>query len=99
MNTLKDFATKRANWLTDRLVFSPFTSLYRKQNEAYKEQLAKKNANVHAEPKTQAQKPSQIPHPGRHDALVRLAQGMSRSYGIGSLARTKFYHVGKPVAR
>ena len=99
VNTWKDFATKRANWLTDRLVVSPFTSLYRKQNEEYKERLAKQNAQVKYAPKTPASKPYQTPTPGRHDALVRLAQGVSNSYGRGSLGRSKFYHGGKAVAR
>ena len=99
MTTWKDFATKSANWLTDSLIVSPLASLYRKQNEAYKEQLAKQNAHVQAAPKTQAQKPSQTPPPGRHDALVRLAQGVSKSYGRDSLGQSKFYHGGKAVAR
>ena len=99
VNTWKDFATKSANWLTDSLIVSPLTSLYRKQNEAYKEQLAKQNAHVQEAPKTPAPKPSQTPPPGRHDALVRLAQGVSNSYGRGSLGRSKFYHGGKSVAR
>lgn len=99
LTTWKYFATKRANWLTDNLIVSPLTSLYRKQNEAFKEQLAKQNAQVQAAPKTPAPKPSQTPPPGRHDALVRLAQGVSNSYGRGSLGRPKFYHGGKVVSR
>lgn len=99
VNTWKDFATKRANWITDSLVVSPLASLYRKQNEEYKERLAKQNAQVKDAPKTPVPKPYQTPTPGRHDALVRLAQGASNSYNRGSLGRSKFYHGGKPVAR
>ena len=93
MATWKDFA-KKANWFTDTFVVSPLTSLYAKQNEAYKAQLAKQNAQAPAAPK-----PSPTPPPGRHDALVRLAQGVSNSYGRGSLGRSKFYHGGKAVAK
>lgn len=98
MATWKDFA-KKANWFTDTFVVSPLTSLYAKQNEAYKAQLAKQNAQAPAAPKPPAPKPSPTPPPGRHDALVRLAQGVSNSYGRGSLGRSKFYHGGKAVAR
>ena len=99
MTTWKDFEIKSANWITDTMIVSPLTSMYRKQNEAYKEQLAKQNAQEQAASKIPAPKPSQIPHPGRHDALVRLAQGVSNSYGRGSLSRSKFYHGGNAVAR
>ena len=99
MTTWKDFSTKSANWLTDSLIVSPLTSLYRKQNEAFKEQLEKPNAQVDAAPKPQAQNNSTTPPPGRRDALIRLAQGVSDSYGRGSIARPKFYHGGKLVAR
>ena len=95
MATWKDFAQKKANWLTDTFIVSPLTSIYAKQNEAYKAQ----QAQMAAAPKPPAQKVPP-PHPaGRHDALVRLAQGVSNSYNRGSLGRSKFYHGGKAVAR
>jgi hypothetical protein len=98
MTTWKDFATKSANWLTDSLIVSPLTSLYRKQNEAYKEQLAKQNAQVQAAPKTPEPKPGPAPQ-GSNDDLTRIAQIYSNTYRRGSLARPKVYHDGKPVAR
>ena len=99
MATWKDFAQKKANWLTDTLVVSPLTSLYRKQNEAYKAEQA---ANAVKPKPAPAPKPKPAPAPapaGRHDALVRLAQGVSNSYQRGSLGRSKFYHGGNAVAR
>lgn len=99
MTTWKDFATKSANWLTDSLIVSPLTSLYRKQNEAYKAEQAANAVKPNPAP---APKPNPAPAPApacRHDALVRLAQGVSNSYGRGSLGRSKYYHGGKAVAR
>ena len=98
MATWKDFA-KKANWFTDTFVVSPLTSLYAKQNEAYKAEQA---ANAVKPKPAPAPKPKPAPAPapaGRHDALVRLAQGVSNSYQRGSLGRSKFYHGGNAVAR
>lgn len=104
MATWKDFATKSANWLTDSLIVSPLTSLYRMQNEAFKEQLEEQKAKAQAAPKPPAPKPpapkpSPTPSTGKRDALVRIAQDVSNSYRRGSLSRPKFYHDGKVVAR
>ena len=71
MATWKDFA-KKANWFTDTFVVSPLTSLYAKQNEAYKAQLAKQNAQAPAAPKPPAPKPSATPPPGRQTPGNRI---------------------------
>ena len=91
----KDFARKKANWVTDTFVVSPLTSLYRRQNEAYK---ARQSANAMKPKPAPAPKPSPAPS-GRHDALVRLAQGVSDSYQRGSPGRPRFFSGGNVVAR
>ena len=64
MDTWKDFS-KKANWFTDTFVVSPLTSLYAKQNEAYKAQLAKQNAQAQAAPKPPAPRCSVLLPPCR----------------------------------
>lgn len=93
---------KKANWLTDTFIVSPFTALYRRQNESYKaEQAARaEQARAKAQATTVAQPaPTKKTAPDRTDALTQIAQGVSNSYQQGSLARPKFMSQGKVIAR
>lgn len=96
MNTWRDFAEKKANWLTDALIVSPLTALYRKQNAAYKAEQA--SSKDQAAARNTARQPGAAAA-GRKDALVGLAQSVSNSYRSGSLARPKTYNGGRAVAR
>ena len=93
---------KKANWLTDTFIVSPLTSLYRRQNKAYKaeqaamagQERAKAKATTVSHPYT-----TKKTAPDRTDALMQIAQGVSNSYQQGSLARPKFMSQGKVIAR
>lgn len=92
---------KKANWLTDTFIVSPFTALYRRQNEAYKaEQAARaEQARAKAQATTVAQPAPTKTAPDRTDALTQIAQGVSDTARPGSIAKHKFYSGGQVVAR
>lgn len=91
---------KKANWLTDTFIVSPFTALYRRQNDAYKAEQAAISARAKAQASAVNPKPIvQKTAPDRTDELTQIAQGVSDTSKPYSIARHKLYSNGQLVAR